>query len=122
MSGELVLARDPNAPGQRAYLLTDWLELIHGGRRGCVDAMVRMCEDPHRHGEESRFVKPLGGALLELKTRTPLGGARVYFFRGGRSQFVLCRAECKRETAASADLLNHTASLFAAYRAGRRIF
>jgi hypothetical protein len=58
----------------------------------------------------------LGGGLLELKTRTPTGGARVYLFQGGEGEYVLCHAECKRETEANTVLLEHTAQLFVRHK------
>jgi phage-related protein len=74
-----------------------------------------MIADLYQHGERCRYIKALGGALFELKTRTPTGGARVYFFRGFNQEFMLCRAECKREQAASLNLLESTTEILEAH-------
>jgi phage-related protein len=99
-------------------LIEDLLKLAYAGRQGCVTGIVKMIADLYEQGESCRYIKALGGALYELKTRTPTGGARVYFFRGAHQEFVLCRAECKREKAASLTLLESTAEILEAHLAG----
>jgi hypothetical protein len=96
-------------------LIEDLLELAYAGKQGCVAGIIKMIADLYANGEVCRYIKALGGALYELKTRTPTGGARVYFFRGARQEFVLCRAECKREQAASLRLLESTAEILEAH-------
>jgi hypothetical protein len=60
----------------------DLLEIVRDGKQGCLDGVVKMIADLHENGSESRYLKALGGGLLELKTRTPTGGSRVYLFQG----------------------------------------
>ena len=96
-------------------LIEDLLELAYAGKQGCVTGIIKMIADLYEHGESCRYIKALGGALYELKTRTPTGGARVYFFRGANKEFMLCRAECKREKAASLTLLESTAEILEAH-------
>ncbi|MGL4610462.1 MAG: hypothetical protein ACRCYY_12420 [Trueperaceae bacterium] len=101
------------SPGvKNPHLIEDLLEMVRNGKQGCVDGVVKMIADLHESGSGCRYLKALGGGLLELKTRTPTGGARVYLFQGGEGEYVLCRAECKRETKANTTLLEHTAEEF----------
>lgn len=105
------------SPGTKnTHLIEDLLELVRGGRQGCVDGIVKMIADLHENGSECRYLKALGGGLLELKTRTPTGAPRVYLFQGSEGEYVLCRAECKRETRANTTLLEHTAEEFVKYQ------
>jgi hypothetical protein len=105
------------SPGARnTHLIEDLLEMVRDGKQGCVDGVVKMIADLHENGSECRYLKALGGGLLELKTRTPTGGSRVYLFQGSEGEYVLCRAECKRETKANTTLLEHTAELFVQYQ------
>jgi hypothetical protein len=76
-----------------------------------------MIADLRAHGNESCYLKHLGGSLYELKTRTPVGGARVYFFIAS-GVAVLCRAECKKENAASKALLLDTVNFMNEYSEG----
>jgi hypothetical protein len=108
----LSLESDENPP-----LIRDMLELNRKGQNKCVTAMIRMIADLREHGKKSRYVKHLGGSLFELKTRTPVGGARVYFFIAS-STAVLCRAECKKENAASKTLLLDTIKFMNDYSQG----
>lgn len=110
----VIAATDPNNP-ERIPILEDMKSLNRSGRGGCVSAMIRMLADLRENGQASRYLKHLGGRLYELKTRTPVGGARVYFFVLGGVAY-LCRAECKREDKASAALLDDTAAMLEAYR------
>jgi hypothetical protein len=99
-------------------LIEDLLELAYEGRQGCVTGIIKMIADLYANSEKCRYIKALGGALFELKTRTPTGGARVYFFRGADQEFMLCRAECKREQTASLRLLESTAEILEAHLEG----
>jgi hypothetical protein len=103
---------DDNPP-----LIEDMLGLNRKGQNKCVSAMIRMIADLRENGNETRYLKHLGGSLYELKTRTPVGGARVYFFIAG-GVAVLCRAECKKENAASKTLLLDTVKLMNEYSEG----
>ena len=105
------------SPGAKhTHLIEDLLEMVRDGKQGCVDGIVKMIADLHENGSECRYLKALGGGLLELKTRTPTGGSRVYLFQGSEGEYVLCRAECKRETKANTTLLEHTAEEFVKYQ------
>ncbi len=105
------------SPGAKnTHLIEDLLELVRDGKQGCVDGVVKMIADLHENGSDCRYLKALGGGLLELKTRTPTGGSRVYLFQGSEGEYVLCRAECKRETKANTTLLGYTAEEFVKYQ------
>lgn len=105
MSFRLHLARLPSRlDAPRPLLIDDFLTMAHAGQRTCLRAVVEMCADLHQHGTDSRYVKPLGGPLYELKKRASDGGARVYFFRYDQG-FVLVHAECKNENQANQNLL-----------------
>jgi hypothetical protein len=108
--------RSPNRlDAKNPLLIEDLLELAYAGKQGCVSGIIKMIADLYVNGEACRYIKALGGALYELKTRTPTGGARVYFFRGAKQEFILCRAECKPEQAASLRLLESTAEILEAH-------
>jgi hypothetical protein len=100
---------------KRFLLIDDWLELIAKGKQGCVNKMIEMCKDLHQNGLGTRFKKHLFGPVYELKSRTPLGGARVYFFVTDQNEYVLVHAECKKEKQADIHLLNDTAEVVTAY-------
>jgi hypothetical protein len=105
------------SPGAKnTHLIEDLLEMVRDGKQGCVDGVVKMIADLHENGSDCRYLKALGGGLLELKTRTPTGGSRVYLFQGSGGEYVLCRAECKREAKANTTLLEHTAELFVQHK------
>ena len=80
--------------------------------------MIDMTRDLRQHGRKSRYVKHLGGPIYELKTRTPQGGARVYFFRTNTESFVLVRAEVKRENNADTTILDDVAEIIHAFEIG----
>jgi hypothetical protein len=101
---------------KNTHLIEDLLEMVRDGKQGCVDGVVKMIADLHENGSDCRYLKALGGGLLELKTRTPTGGSRVYLFQGSEGEYVLYRAECKRETKANTTLLEHTAEEFVKYQ------
>jgi hypothetical protein len=111
------LAQYPDSSGENPPLIEDMLELNRKGQNKCVTAMIRMIADLREKGNESRYLKHLGGSLYELKTRTPVGGARVYFFIAD-GVAVLCRAECKKENAASKALLLDTVQFMNRYTKG----
>jgi hypothetical protein len=96
-------------------LLQDWLNLIEQGKQACVDKMIEMCQDLYLNGLETRFKKHLFGPVYELKRRTPIGGARVYFFSTNQDEFVLVHGECKKESKADIGLLNDVADVLEAY-------
>jgi hypothetical protein len=101
---------------RNTHLIEDLVEMVRDGKQGCVDGVVKMIADLHENGSDCRYLKALGGGLLELKTRTPTGGSRVYLFQGSEGEYILCRAECKRETKANTTLLEHTAEEFVKYQ------
>jgi hypothetical protein len=100
-------------------LLEDLLETALSGKQDCVDKAIAMIEDLQFHGTNCRFIKPLAGAIMELKSRTDDGGARVYFFRVAEDAFALGRFECKKEDAASRQLVNWTAQVAMFYAKGQ---
>lgn len=115
----LRLCKHPNRVGAaRPLLLEDWLGLVARGKQACVNKMVQMCADLHRHGRNSRYIKKFAGPVWELKDRTHQGGARVYFFITPEREFVLVHAECKNEDAADTALLEDLAEVVEAYEAG----
>lgn len=105
MTFRLHLARLPSdLQSPHSLIIEDFLNFARQGKKACLRAAVEMCADLHQNGIASRYVKPLGGPLYELKKRAPDGGARVYFFRHGGG-FVLVRAECKTENKADQAML-----------------
>lgn len=105
MSYRLHLARLPSAlASPRPLLIDDFLEMAHRGKKTCLRSVVEMCADLHQNGMASRFLKPFGGPVYELKKRARDGGARVYLFRYG-DDFVLVHAECKTENQADQGML-----------------
>jgi hypothetical protein len=116
-------ARHPQRlEAKHSLIIEDLLAMAYAGKQACVDAVVKMIADLYQQGEACRYIKALGGSVYELKTRTPAGGARVYFFRGNKAEFILCRAECKRETAASVRLLETVIDVLEAHVAGQNAF
>jgi hypothetical protein len=63
----------------------------------------------------------MSGQLFELKTRTPDGGARVYFFRLNEDSFVLVRAEVKKENEATEGLLSDVLDVIEAVKAEKDV-
>ncbi|GAA4012800.1 hypothetical protein GCM10022631_25650 [Deinococcus rubellus] len=105
MSFRLHLARLPaHLDTPRPLLIDDFLTMAKASKQTCLRAVVEMCADLHQNGTASRYIKPLGGPLYELKKRANEGGARVYFFRYGQG-FVLVHAECKNESQANQSFL-----------------
>ena len=92
--------------GREPLLYEDLIALNGEGKTRSVSRMIAMMDDLRANGRESRYIKHLGEPLFELKTRTPDGGARVYFFRLNKDSFVLVRAEVKKENEASEQLLS----------------
>jgi hypothetical protein len=108
------LTRHPYRITKHVLLIQDWLELIEHGKALSVHKMIDMVRALQMFGQDSRFVKHMGGAIYELKTRTPQGGARVYFFQLDEHTFALTRAEVKLENQASLKLLQDTAEIIEA--------
>lgn len=106
-------------PRNHPALLEDLLETALAGKQDCVDKAITMIEDLQLHGSNCRFIKPLAGAVMELKARTDDGGARVYFFRVAEDAFALGRFECKKETATNQQLLYWTAQVAMLYAKGQ---
>lgn len=107
MTNRLLLARHPNRlKARHPLIIEDFLGIAHASKRLCLRKMIDMTRDLHLRGLTSRYVKPLGGPLYELKDRTSDGGARVYFLRYGPHAFVVGRAECKDENEANQTLLS----------------
>jgi phage-related protein len=92
--------------GREPLLYEDLIALNEEGKNRSVSRMIAMIDDLREKGRESRYVKHLMGPLFELKTRTPDGGARVYFFRLNKDSFVLVHAEVKKENKATETLLS----------------
>jgi phage-related protein len=120
--GIIRYALDSSHPQRHPLLIQDLLELARQGKMDCVSALIEVIADLHQEAEACRYIKALGGSLFELKKRSPGGGARVYFFRGSQGEFILCHAECKKEAAASARLINSTAGLLLDYRKGDKVY
>ncbi len=119
----LYLCFNPYEPKpKRAPLLSDWLELCLHGKQECVNKMIEMVEDLHSDGVESRYLKWFAGGVGELKSRTPIGGARVYFFRIGEEDFALTRAECKKESVADQQLIDWTFEVATLYKQDVEVF
>lgn len=70
--------------------------------------MIEMVADLSNTGADSRFIKWFAGGVGELKSRTRVGGARVYFFRVAEDDFAISRAECKKESQADERLIDWT--------------
>lgn len=87
-------------------------------KKDCVSKMIEMCKDLRANGMETRFKRHLFGPIFELKSRVSSGGARVYFFVTETDEYVLVRAECKKEDKASVLLLNDVADVLDAYENG----
>jgi hypothetical protein len=114
----LFLCFNPYEPTPvRAPLLTDWLDLAKSEQQECVNKMVEMVGDLFLTGADSRFA----GGVGELKSRTRVGGARVYFFRADEDAFVLARAECKKESEADELLVDWTFEIAALYQQGHEV-
>jgi hypothetical protein len=115
----LFLCFNPYEPTPiRAPLLTDWLELCLHGQQECVNKMVDMVADLNQTGVNSRFIKWFASGVGELKSRTRVGGARVYFFRVAEDGFVLARAECKNEAEADEQMVDWTFEVAALFQQG----
>ena len=80
--------------------------------------MIDITRDLRQNGRDSRYVKHIRGPIYELKTRTPQGGARVYFFRTNTESFMLVRAEVKREINADTTILDDVAEIIHAFETG----
>ena len=115
---KLQLCQHPTKRSQHPTLIADWLDLIAQNKAASVHRMIDMTRDLRQHGRKSRYVKHLGGPIYELKTRTPQGGARVYFFRTNTESFVLVRAEVKRENNADTTILDDVAEIIHAFAIG----
>lgn len=121
MSSRLHLARHPDRlTDPRPLLIEDFLDLAATGRKTCLRSVVEMCADLHQNGMQSRFIRPLGGPLYELKKRASDGGARVYFFRY-HQDFVLVHAECKNETQTNQALLLDALAIIEALGGGQHV-
>jgi hypothetical protein len=99
-------------------LLSDWLDLCDGGQQECVNKMIEMVIDLQQNGVDCRYLKGFRGGLSELKSRTRIGGARVYLFRIASNSFALTRAECKKEDEASPNLVEWSETVMYLYSRG----
>ncbi len=106
----------------RAPLLSDWLELCLHGKQECVNKMIEMTDDLFLNGANSRYLKWFAGGVGELKSRTRVGGARVYLFRVDEDTFTLTRAECKNEKNADEQLIDWTWEVSALFHQGYEVF
>ncbi len=106
MENRFYLARHPNRlNAKHPLIIEDFLEIAKSSKRICLKKMIEMTQDLYQNSLDSRYQKHLIGALFELKDRTKEGGARVYFLRLTDTEFVLGRAECKKETATNEAML-----------------
>jgi hypothetical protein len=118
----LFLCFNPYEPTPiRAPLLTDWLGLCTGGQQECVNKMIGMVSDLNAVGADCRFIKWFASGVGELKSRTRVGGARVYFFRIAEDVFVLARAECKNESESDAHLVDWTFEVAELFSQGHEV-
>ena len=58
-------------------ILEDLLETALAGKQDCVDKAIAMIEDLQLRGSNCRLIKPLAGAVMELKARTDDVGTRA---------------------------------------------
>ena len=106
-------------------LIEDLIELETTGHHQCVTQIIKMIADLHENGTESRYLKKMRGAFLELKTASrggDKGGARVYLFKAAQQTFYLCRAECKSSSEADALLLYSTLEVLRAFQNKQQLF
>jgi hypothetical protein len=89
----------PNRPkDQHPPIVQDFINLNRESKQIAVTKMIAMIDDLRGKGTKSRFSKHLFDAVYELKSRTPIGGARVYYLdtsKDGEREFQLVHAECK---------------------------
>ncbi len=111
---QLRLSKHPKRQSKRYLIIQDFLNLSQQGKIKCLNKMIEMTSDLYLYGLDSRYVKHLFSSVFELKSRTVDGGARVYFIATENQEFVLTRAECKKQDTASIDLLNDTADILVA--------
>ena len=91
---ELILAYHPHRLDEtHPLVIQDLLELVEESKQLCVNKCVQMMADLHQNGLKSRYLKPLFGAVYELKDRTSQGGARIYFIVDNKNQFYISHAE-----------------------------
>jgi phage-related protein len=109
-------------PEKHPLLIQDLLGLALAGKMSCVSAIIELITDLYHHGDDCRYTKGLGGSLFELKKRAKDGGARVYYFRGSKKEFILCHAECKRETEPERRFINATAKIVMLHRQGQQVY
>jgi hypothetical protein len=116
----------PNKLGvQNPPLIEDLIELEANGHHDCVTQIINMIADLKINGTESRYLKKMRGAFLELKTASrggDKGGARVYLFKTAKETFYLCRAECKQGNEADAVLLYNTLEILQAFLNQQALF
>jgi hypothetical protein len=103
-------------PGHaRSMVVEDLLTMRRAGQHDAVRAIIGMVGDLKANERDCRYLKALAGTpIWELKTRArggQKGGARVYLY-WLNNQPVLCGAEVKTDSTASAGLL---AEALAAY-------
>lgn len=115
------VAFHPSRKSKEPLLYEDLIALNAQGKNISVSRIIAMMDDLREHGRDSRYVKHLGGPLYELKTRTPEGGARVYFFRLNEDSYVLIRAEVKKENKATETLLSDVLDVIEAVKLERDI-
>ena len=119
---ELILAYHPNRLDEtHPLVIQDLLELVEESKQVCVNKCVQMLTDLHQNGLKSRYLKPLFGAVYELKDRTSQGGARVYFVIDNKNQFHIAHAECKTENQASRWMLAECAQIVQALETNQPI-
>ena len=110
---------------QNPPLIEDLIELEATGHQQCVSQIINMIADLKTNGTDSRYLKKMRGAFLELKTASrggDKGGARVYLFKAAQQTFYLCRAECKTGNEADALMLFSTLEILATFQNGQQLF
>ncbi len=95
--------------------------MVEVSKQRCVDKCIQMLTDLHLFGMDSRYIKPLFGAVYELKDRTKEGGARVYFIADEIQRFYIVHAECKTQDQASRWMLAECAEVVYALEHGQPI-
>jgi hypothetical protein len=118
---------DPDRLDAKHPLLVE--DLIQMRREKQLDALLelgKMVAALKALGLDCGFAKKLHSSpIYELKSHSrggQKGGARAYFFRGGKDDFMICHAECKPDKEANADLLSDTAYILEAYENNIPIF
>ncbi|BDP44923.1 hypothetical protein DAETH_48920 (plasmid) [Deinococcus aetherius] len=93
-------------------LITDLQALNQRGQSDATTKAIELMDQLRQLGPDAPR-KHLVGRIFELKARVPSGGVRVYFARLNATEFLMGRAECKKEDEADPRLLNWFAEVLA---------